>query len=121
LRRHLIIAVLVMLAALSPTIGLVCGAECEQPAAACHESGSSPTQASWKAVPHACDLDHTAGQPFLLTPSNDRSPAPLPSAALADLDASNAFAIRPAPGASGHHPPGRPDRQLMSRTTVLRI
>ena len=116
--------VLALLVGASPIIGTVCTMDCDQPSRAksppCHDAGARHGL-TWHGAPHACDQDHTAARPALLTSVAGGSGGPSVGA----LNAIVAWAFlsdrRVASAGGLHGPPGISAHRPSSSITVLRI
>ena len=118
--------VLALAVAATPVISVLCEMECDQPragsASPCHEASVPDDDTTVRGVPHACDHDHTDGNPALLNSATGRDSA---AASLAAAPPPLVHALvdeaRVAAAAAMHGPPGLSGRIPSSHITVLRI
>jgi hypothetical protein len=117
--------VLALVVAASPAIALICEMDCDHPSTGsepCHAAHNAQPDAALHRPPHACNHDHTGGNPALLTSAKGRDSAAA-SVVLAAPPALQTLVheTRGSDDAAMHGPPGPIIRSTSSRLTVLRI
>jgi hypothetical protein len=77
--------VVALIVAATPMVGALCAMDCNHPRAVtshCHDVAPADESVTFRAVPHACNHDHTAMNPALLSGVSGRPlSAPLSGAA----------------------------------------
>lgn len=118
--------VLGLVVAATPVISVLCAMECDPPhagsASPCHDASVPDDGTTFRAVPHACDHDHTGGSPALLASATGRD-AVGASVAAAPLTFVHTLVHQAGMAAAAmmYGPPGLSGRSTSSHLTVLRI
>jgi hypothetical protein len=117
-------AVLVLLLAGSPVLGIVCAVVCDQPPltstmkSACHESTASPDGSAVSGNQAACDHNQAGTAPALAAKSTAHGSESTSLPAFRSIPADDACRAN---SVARHGPPGLSARRMSLHITVLRI